>query len=164
MYFKCFVQLHKLKMFSCSVNIRSLELWGFTKNNRSLRWTKRDSFIHINSFTKNAEEYGLFYIMLVGNDEEISLVLQPIYDFIHQKLTKNMDYFVCETSHEKCHLFHKNLHIWENICIKSVTFGPSQESVRVLMSRNMKSAQYMHDRCHSHIRSNTLSTEEYSFL
>ena len=62
-------------------------------------------FIHITSVTKNDKKYGVSYI----------------YDFIHKKLTKNINVFVPQL----------NQSLWwaVTICIKSVTFGPSQFSL-----------------------------------
>ena len=49
--------------------------------------------IHITSFTKNYKKYGVSYI----------------YDFIHKKLTKNINYLIYETSCEKSHMYENEM-------------------------------------------------------
>ncbi len=99
------------------------EWWMSCSMHCLLRWNKLDTF----------------YSCTIGKN-----VTFYTYDFIN----KNVPYFI----YEKCHiwsitnhihsfineifpsfwaqyLIHEILHIWDNICIKSITFGPSQSAL-----------------------------------
>ncbi len=66
-------------------------------------------FIHITSFTKNDKKYGVSYIV----------------SYMRVYVGKIL------------HLFHKMSHIRDNICIKSVTFGPSHTVHNMIWMDNL---------------------------
>ena len=80
-------------------------------------------FIHITSFTKNDKKYGLSYIY-------------DIFTYMRVYVGKTL------------HLFYKISHIQDNTCIKSVTFGPSQQRDPCFFTGMQAGVDYSFFSCH----------------